>query len=574
MKRTILILTILLFGFISAFSQKPSEQVKQFANDKDYEKAAALIPEALKNEYKNVNFLLLCGDIYFELEKYEDALKMYQKADDEDRNEIPIMRKVAKTLSITGRHNESIELYKKALKKDESNVKLQLELGMAYIKADSLSRAELIITRAREMDKKSADANEALGDLYFAQRVYELARENYEEALSKDDKLIQARIKLATSYYWLANKEIDDDLRNELFSRSLKEWNIITKQDPKNAKAYYEQGKILYFGRKFGDAAQAFYQYILLRPSGSVGRWYLAQSLYEIGKCDSAAPHLELVSQELDSVKIKAKLLLARCYFENGNYQKSIEKFGELKKDTKLEVIDMKRYSRSYLNIGDTTSFLREFTETINTYPDELCNDMFGLGKTLIKMKKYTEAIGIFNKKLNTPKCKDSLEAQALYWIGLCYFFTEKDDANKNLVLDTAKQYLEKSIALDTNNLSAYLYLGDVFAAQDDLETSENLFFKVIAKGSADTAHYKREVNQAYQKACSVKLDKKKYPDLVKIGNEWIKIFPDEYIPYLYIAVGYQGQSDKENACKYYKKVLTLDPKNAIAKKNLTALGC
>jgi TolA-binding protein len=41
----------------------------------------------------------------------------------------------------------------------------------------------------------------------------------------------------------------------------------------------------------------------------------------------------------------------------------------------------------------------------------------------------------------------------------------------------------------------------------------------------------------------------------------------------LYLAIGYQGLQDAENAKRAYREVLKLNPNNEAAKKNLKALG-
>lgn len=127
---------------------------------------------------------------------------------------------------------------------------------------------------------------------------------------------------------------------------------------------------------------------------------------------------------------------------------------------------------------------------------------------------------------------------------------------------------------MNPKNLSAWVNLGDVHFALNDIKTAEEKFNYVIENGIADTANYGTQVNQAYSKLCGIILDRKKFEELVKLGFSWAKIFPNSDYPYLYIAVGYQGQGDKENACKYYKKVIQINPKNPIPKKNMKLLEC
>ncbi len=576
MKKVLLILVLAIFSVNIVLSQNKADQVRKLLNENKLEEAAQFIPEAAKENFRDAKFLLLCGDVYFELERYEEALDMYKRSDErESGNKVNIM-KIGRTLSYLGNHNEAIQYLNRVLRRDDKDYYMVLELANAYLRADSLNQAELLITRARGMDRKKPDAYIALGDLYFAQKVYELARQNYEEALSLNDKLLDARTKLAISYYWLANKEIDDDLANELFSRSLREWNIITQQEPNNARAWFEQGKILFFSNRHEPAVQSFYKYLGLRPSGHLGRWYLSQSLYILGLCDSAAPQLSIVAENIDSVRSKARIMLAECYFSNKDYLKANELFTELIQEDKLDAINMKRFAVSKLNIGDTAGFIQTYIKGIDLYPEDNCKDMLSLGKNLMKLMDYSSAIYLFNKKLESDICRDETDNEAKYWLGVAYFLNENDGQNQTERLQKSKQLLEETVKLDRKNYNAIVYLADVNAALGDLRTAEQLFLKVMEEARPDThsPEVKSALNQAFAKYCGLKLDARKFPDLLKAATDWSKIFPESPIPFLYIAISYQGQNDKDNACRFYKRVLQIDPKNSTAKKYLTDLGC
>ena len=116
--------------------------------------------------------------------------------------------------------------------------------------------------------------------------------------------------------------------------------------------------KILFLSKNYVDAAKSLNNYIILRPSGSLGRWMLAQSLEKIGRCDSAVTHLEIVAKEIDSVKIKAQMMIARCTFDNKDYKNAILLFNKASQDTALEVSDYMRLGQAYLLTLDTVNAL------------------------------------------------------------------------------------------------------------------------------------------------------------------------------------------------------------------------
>jgi tetratricopeptide (TPR) repeat protein len=568
MKKLIFFLAAIMFSVSAAIAQSPVEQFENYLEEHKLEEAAAVIPAAIKENYDDLDLAIKAGDVYRELNRLDSALIMYRRAEDID-DEPYVMTKIAKTLALQRKFDEAIEIMKEdVIEEDEDNPDHILNLAQIYIQADSLETAELLISRAKSMDKSNPQAYVALGDLYFAQRVYALARQNYEEALSLDEDLTDARIKLATSYYWLANRESDKDLANELFTRSLKEWNKVTQKDTMNAEAYFQQGKILFFSKRYNKAAPVLSRYVKLRPSGKLGRWYLAQSFYEAGVCDSAAPHLRVVSKQIDSVETKAKLLLARCSFEQKNYVEAVDLYSKLFKGKSREMIDdidYKRYGGASFMIGDTAKSIEIYRETIDKYPDKSCALMQRLGKLLLFMKNYDEAIDIFRKGLAIEACVDTTSNyQKYYFIGISHIFAKRPDS--------AIAPLRKAIALDSTNLSSYVYLGDAYASLDSLEKAETTFRFVLQHG--DTATNKKEMAQAISKLAGILLDEQDYGGVLGIVDQWIDLKPESPYPYIYKAVAYQGTGNKERACYYYKKVLRIEPRNKVARTNMQNLGC
>ncbi|MDQ1265776.1 MAG: hypothetical protein QG635_928 [Bacteroidota bacterium] len=556
------------------YAQNATQEFKKYYSENNYDKASAFIADAIMENNKDVNFILICGDVYFELEKYQQALDIYKKADDVNSNVPKIMRKIGKAYSYLGEHLKAIEVLKKAVKKDDKDIYTRLELAQAFIKADSLSQAELEITRAKEINDKVPDAYIALGDLYFAQRVYELAKNNYEEALSLNENLTDARVKLATSYYWLANREYDQTLADELFNRSLKEWETVTKKDPNNVRAYFEAGKIFFYGRQYEKAVNYLKHFVELRPSGSLGRWFLAQCYYALNKCDSAEQHLVIAGNEIDSVKVKTKFLLANCYIENKEWIKAVEKFEEIRKTDTLSEEDLRRYGTAALNTGDSAKAFNIYEETINRFPDKSCQLMYSLGVMYFSKNRHDDAVRLFEKRLATTDCNGDREARIYFFIGLSKLFAQRAPEAKPAALDSSKAALLKCLELDSTMLNARIYLADVYINLKDEKLGEQEYFSIMEKAKADTAAFGKDFKQAAQKICNLKLDQKKFNDVIKYATIWTDVYQDDSLAFLYLAVGYQGIVDKDNACKNYKKVLKLDPKNNVAKKNSALLEC
>lgn len=564
LRRYFIVLFLLAFG-VESYAQTPAaNQMKEAVAVKDYETAIKFAETAVKENPEKVDILLMAGDVFFEMERIEEAFAAYQKAYNEDKKNISALNKFGKTLSIKGMHQEAINFFQEAVKKHQNDATVRLELANAYLRTDSLNKAEMIITQARELDKKSPLAFIALGDLYLKQRVYELARMNFEEALLIDQNNVDARVKLATAYFRLANQETDDELRNELYNRSLDEWNKITQQDPNNARAFYEQGRLLFFGGQFANAAKSLNNFVILRPSGSLGRWYLAQSLEKIGACDSAITHLEIVAKEIDTVKVKANYLRTLCLFDTKQYDKAIQEFTTLSADTALTPIDIQRWGQAHLLLGDTLAALQTWEKSVDLDPTASCRIMNQMGILYQKLQMYDKSIAVLQKRVSAEACKDEYQHIVFYYMGLSYIQSGNPEGSI--------EPLKNSIAANESFLYSRISLADAYAALSQFDSADSLFKQTIEIAKADTAANGFVLTQAFSKLAGMYLDLKKFNEVAKIAEEWTKIYENEPYAYLYAAIAYHNLNNGKQACINYRKVLKIDPKNASASKNLKSL--
>lgn len=563
MKKLTLLIALVVLSYGAVYAQSVSK-LKTLFKSKDYLEASSFIQDAIKESPKSADVYVISGDVYYELEKIDSARIMYEKAFDLKSSNCEIMRKYGRALSLLNRHTEAFAVLKRALKEDPKDPYNLLEMGNAYIKADSMNQAELIITRAKSLNSKLGDAYLALGNLYFAQKIWALAKDNYEEAINLDKNLTDARVKLATSYYWLANQTDDEDIRNTYFNRSLEEWQSVTQLDPKNARAFYEAGRINFLAKYYEDAAKFLNRYVILNPQGSLGRWYLAQSLIELGMCDTAAQHVEIVSREIDSVKYKAKLLLARGYYGQQKLPEAIKLFNEVKTSPVMENDDIERLARAYIRSNDTTDALKIYRELVDKDPSR-CQIMMQLGSLCTFMlKDYDNAIYFFKKKIE--KCKDEQTGKALYYLGMTYLNMQK--------ADTAAIYFAKTLEVEPGNLVARLYLGDAYAQQKMKDSAKVQYSAVIEAGMAKPDSSQRELSNAYSKMCSMLFEERDFKELNKLAKQWTEFDDKSVNGFIFLAISYQGTNNLEGACKAFKKVLQIDPNNSIARKSVKDLGC
>jgi Tfp pilus assembly protein PilF len=571
MRILILLFCVLTFS-VQHLSAQSLERAKTLYKEREYQAAGEEIKKFLATNQETEG-LLLAGDIYLAMEYPDTALQFYTKAEKKDGDKPEILRRIGKSYSLLGQHQTAITYTLKAVKKKDKDALNQLAYGEALIAADSLDKAELVITNAKELDNNLAEAYLALGNLYFAQNIWELARMNYSDALAKNDGYSEARMNLAISYYKLANAEpVGSELADEYFNRSLREWNTLSKLDSNNARAFFEQGKIFYFAQQYANAAKALLRFIKLRPNApntSLGRWWLAQSYMSAGLFNEAIPELKIVSQTLDSVKTKSTLMLAKACIFSKNYEACAFAYNSLSVDPTytFDAKDWEYYGIASISTKDTITAITAFRNSLKADPKN-CLLAYRFGSLLRSKAMYADAIEVFKSRLEN--CNDSLSSQAAMLVGVS-FFSMADSKEKVNFIDSAISYYQRSISLDKSNAFSYNQMGNAYKELNQLPKAKEMYRLAIAN---ETDAKKTQTVQGYLNICNICLSEKAYKELTTEAKNLLAISPDNEFGHLYLALSYHGASDKENACKAYKEVLKRNPKNGTASQNLKSLGC
>ena len=579
---------VILLTTITIFSQTKEEFTSLVNEGKIYEasKIAQSISDANPTD---LDLQLMVGDVFYDMEEYDKALAIYKKAENIDDDAPKVLIRVGRTLHITGNKEKGFEYLEEARDEDDEFIPVYLEYANAYIRDKDYAEAKIWIDRGIDEDDEDTRLYLTSGNMYYDQKVYQLAEKEYLQALELDSNNTDARFKLATCYYWLATRELDKDLSNELFKKALINWEMVTKQDPFNAKAFFQSGKILFFANRFAEAAPRLNRYAELRPDDAIGRWLLAQALSKLSKCEDAKTHLEWSATNIDSVKIKAKLMLAECYVLTKDNQKAVQTFQEIKNDTVLGLKELKMLGSAAISIGDTAQAIQAWDESIAMKPDANCGVMMALGQLYYVKKDYDKALTYFDKKLEEHNCdEDGSNSKALKFAALAHVQKANIDGIteevKTANLNEAKNLIASALQTYGENADLYLTLGDVYVGLGDEDQTMANYNKALEIAQSDTsdAGNQRIIAGGYQKLVGMYYKQKNWSKVVELGKKWDSN-SSSFGPALYVAIGYQnlyiggGSEDDsllEKACKWYKKVLEINPNQSTAKKFIDGGYC
>lgn len=568
---TLLVLALALT--LPARAQDYVKLAKEAVGVGDYIEAVKSIRPALQKSPKDEEVLYLATKIYTELEQLDTAMMYGARLYNADDDTPAYVHAYALALTQGGKAAYASEILRMSMKKKPS-VETSRYLVNALVEADSIHAAELAATTAKKNYPESADAYFALGVLYAKykpQPVLELAQSNLERTIELDPTKVLAHFGLAEVYWKMANREPDKDLANELFRRSLVEWNKVGQLDPRNARAWFEQGKIYYLAKKYKESIGALERYRELRPAGTgnpIAVWYMGKAFFELQACDSAKIYLQEAAGLIDSLVTDASLMLGRCNVLTRQWTDATVWYSKAYQSRdgarKWDPSDIWFYGTALVMAGDTAKAIPVMTEAALRDPSN-CQFMFRFGYLLGGKGLTQMSTRVYQQRM--ANCTDSLNGKIAMFIGNNFY--------QDSLVDSAIVYYEKSLALEPNSYVTNR-LAETYGVAGNEPKARALYGQVIATAQMPeaSAQDKQAAIQAMLKLNGLDIANKQYDDIVSRCKTGLELDPKNQWLMLYLAFGYQGQGSTENACKWYREVLKVDPKNDSASKNLKALGC
>lgn len=401
---SMLLLAVLVLASTSVFAQPiPEDRIIDMVNYEDFHGASAAITKKLDVNPVNAGALYEKGYLYMAEEKYEDAREVFKEgikaAKKYPYNHIGLARAYHKLGLIEDRDN-SIQQAMKVNKTDDVHVMIALAHG--YTSTDQHKASKLTLYKARETDPNEARVFEELGDLYYAQKVYDVAQENYEKALELDPTLIEPYFRLGRIY--IIKKE---------FAEGAKKLNKAIELDPKLAAAYRERGELwLKAGsnEKDPERKKAFFQkasddyeeYIKLEKNNKRAQLRFASFLYISGNYEACLKKLE----EVDSVTVVSQRLRGYCAMEMGDLvkaKKEMENYFEMAPVEKVLPEDYQTLANIYLKEGNDEKATEYFVQMSAKAAEKGKDDLSNLS-------------GFYEGLVNRFKKEKDADREVFYW--------------------------------------------------------------------------------------------------------------------------------------------------------------
>ncbi len=394
----------------------------------------------------------------------------------------------------------------------------------------------------------------------------------FKRAIKEDPKFWEAYYNLGIAYF-----------NNKKYNNALNQFSTIIEALPNFEKPYYGRGLIYLEKKEYKKAKKDFKRVVEANPNDYKGYFYL-------GKIDAALKNYRNAKKQFD----KATSINPDdpdIYFELGNIWFSRNKFQEsIPPYKKCIQLDPENYNarqklgESYYRNQVYYSAINEFETIIESKPtDPIANFMLGI--TVYKQAVLNDLIEAFlellqpdsNKKKNKPASNKSIRDELYNKMVRCFDNAQKAkpnflEATFNLALtyqeleqyDNALNFYKKTLEIDPILIKAHIKLANTLESLGQKEKALQKYKEVIG---IDPAYFVAHptLGPIHQYINIIDVTLKELADKLKNNPNDLK--SNQTLAKIYYAQGYYGKS-----ANLYRKILTINPRHAEAKKMLAKL--
>lgn len=510
----------------SAFAQTLPDAIKK-TNNEQFEKADADFKKLLEAQPNSGEVYFYYGENFFNAGKLDQAQANYQKgAEINATSPFPYVG-LGKVQWYQNKTSEAkANFYKATTLAAGKNATVLMKIAEAYIYADTKDFAEAnkLLDQAQKLEPKNPDVLLLKGDAVLEQsNDGSKAIAFYEQAAKLNPKSADAALRIGKLWNRAKN-----------YNAALDSYKKANSIDSSYAPAYREMAEIYARAGQFHNAVPKYKRFLQINNDCDARSRYAGFLL----EAKQYAESIEAAKEALkcDTNNLYTYRYLAYAYYEMSpaDYEEGLKNsnkfFAKAEPGTKLIAKDYEYHAKHLSKTGNDSLAILDYQKALELEPEkvELYNDM---ASAYIRMKKYPEAIAIYDKKIETGK------GGINDYFGLVrahYFskdFVKADSAAAQMV-----------------RLQPELSIGYLWRAKANVQQ--------------DPKNEKWQAKPFYEQLIA----KIKPEDTEKSKKELVEA-------YTYLAAYYAKQKDCANTTLYFKKVLEVDPNNAQAK-NFIAKPC
>lgn len=508
------------------------------ANDpKNYDAAIEDVDYVLKQDPKNVQAHRILGSIYGAQKHYDQALQEFSKGaalapndpqsyidlalvnlalhkpDANDHHLDEAERNIQKAIGLNPKlsvaYSDLAQLYgvekkpeqaQQALENgiranpsDPSSIRLYIELASVFKGQGKQSDAQSTLDSLARQMPKSAEAAQAIGDFYVAEKMTDRALAAYQAGLSTNPQNLTLEQRVEEVYLTTGQVDSAAKLNEEML-----------KQEPTDVTARVDRGRVLMEQSKNSDAVTALQKVATDNPNAPLAHYYLAMAYLKNNDATSANSELQQTLRAAPSLPI-ALTALVNLNFEQQKYSVAQLYAQELVQKVPADPRSHLLLGEVLLRLGQIKQAGDEFAAAQKLAPNEPA--VHGsLAALDVAEKKFPEAEQEFQTAMraapgNVLFLRNYIaflfqqKQQAKATAAATQFAAQNpNDANGHLLLGqvdlAAKNYsaalseTQKAQQLSPKSGEAYFQMGQIYHAQGNKDAAIQAYEQGMALGS------------------------------------------------------------------------------------------
>jgi tetratricopeptide (TPR) repeat protein len=310
---------------------------------------------------------------------------------------------------------------------------------------------------------------------------------------------------------------------------------------------YYELLSDIFSEANQPDSAAAVLENLLKIDSTNVGSYYKLARIYENSKPLQAISIYNKLTRRIGP-EWNVMIHLAEMNEKLGNFDDAIKNLKDLLTLDPANTSIQKLLAKYYGKQKKYDTALKILNGIIELTPDDLDARQL-IAQIYIDQNDWDNASKEFSYIISKP----DVPLQVKVGIGVSYFVQSLKDSS---VLPLAKKFFE-TIDKDTLAWQVKMYLGAI-ALNEGRDSVANENFKKVIELESQNA-------QAWVQLGGLYYDNQKYSEAVKLMNEAVESYPDDFNVNLILGLSLEQTNKHEEAAKYLETAVNLNPSDVNA---------
>lgn len=484
------------------------------------------------------------GEVYLERGQIDDAIKLFRKAVELNKNNETAKLALSEALVEKGdaladseTPENSISFYDEAIKANDKNSSAYVGLAEVYDDLDQRDKAIFNYEKALEYSPELTELNAPIGILYYQKGEISTAENYLQKAVSTEPNS-------AETQYFLGLVKYKNNNNDEALKAFLKATNL----DPTSSEAFYYLGETYDRLDKDQDAIKAYKQATTINPKYTDAWFDLGVALYTRGKDKKDTNYLNeaiLAYQKVNQIDTAYNKGAGHAYL--GDAYRALGDLARVESNNpQLQQPSIAQYSKANGEYSIAVSQDQNNLDLLSRF-----------GYTLGREGKWTRSIEVLNQAINLkPNDIDYLN------LGWAYLNSGRNDLiMKNEVsgkdkLAKAKVNLQKAVSYNSTNdnvvVATNLNLGSVLNDLGEFQTAIDVL-KVVTSRRSDWYFASNELGNAYFAVKDFNNAVEQFKHATDVNDKYAQGFYN-------LGMSYHALGNKKEAKKALDKLKKLDP--------------